>query len=110
LRFAFKKTVIREPIRTPSPTPSSDPSPPCVMEETDGYDTPDLAQELGLNCQSEPMDTPPESFPEAPSPNREADQDLPMESQNDEELLYDCRSQSTEEIEECGVGVGNPLP
>ena len=33
-----------------------------------------------------------------------------MEIQNDEELLYDCRSQSTEEIEECGVGVGNPLP
>ncbi len=60
------------------------------MEETDGYDTPILTQELGLGSQPEPMDIQPEFYPEAADPKLEADQNLPDADQNDEDLLYDC--------------------
>ncbi len=39
------------------------------MEETVGYDTPSLAQELGLDSQSEHMDIQPELDTETPYPN-----------------------------------------
>jgi len=56
------------------------------------------------------MNIQPEFYPEATDPHLEADQNLPEADQNDEELLYDYRSHSTEEIEECGVGAGTHLP
>jgi hypothetical protein len=80
------------------------------MEETDGYDTPSLAQEFGLGSQSEPMDIQPELDTETTDPNLGPDQNPPDRDQDDEEVFYDCHSQSTEEIEECGVGAGTPSP
>jgi hypothetical protein len=76
------------------------------MKETDGNDTPSLAQELGLGSQSEPMKVQPEFNPETTDPNLGAEQNPPEADQNVEEVFYDCHSQSTEEIEECGVGTG----
>ncbi len=78
------------------------------MEETDGYDTPSLTQDLGLGSQSEPIDIQPEFYPEATDPDLGADLNPQNEDQNGEEVLYDCRAQSTEEIEECGVGLRQP--
>ncbi len=100
---------MNDTLRTPSPTPISDPSPPRIMEETDGYDTPSLAQELGLGSQSEPMDIQPELDPETTDPNLGRDQNVPEADQDDEDVFYDCRSQSNEEIEECVVGAGTSL-
>ncbi len=54
------------------------------------------------------MDIQPELDPEKTDPNLVPDQNLPEADQDDEEVFYDCRSQSTEEIDECGVGVGTP--
>jgi hypothetical protein len=51
----------------------------------------------------------PELDPETTDSNLGPNQNLPSDQDNDE-MFYDCRSQSTEEIEECGVGVGTPLP
>jgi hypothetical protein len=80
------------------------------MGETDGYDTPRLAQELDLGSPSEPMDVQPDLDSEKTDPNLGPDQIPTGADPDDEEVFYDCRSQSTEEIEECGVGVGNPPP
>jgi len=52
----------------------------------------------------------PEVNPETTRPDLGPDQNPPGADQDDEEALYDCRSQSTEEIEECGIGTGAPLP
>ncbi len=80
------------------------------MEETDGYDTPSLTRDLGQGSQSEPMDIQPEFDPDTTDPNLGHHQNRPGSDQDNEGVLYDCRSQSTEEIEEYGVGVGTPLP
>ncbi len=101
---------MNDPIRTPSPTPISDPSPPGIMEEGDVYDTPSFAQELGLGSQSGPMYIQPEIVTETTDPNLGPNQNLPEADQDDEEVFYDCRSQSTEEIDECWVGLGTPTP
>ena len=61
LRFAFKRPPVNDHIRPPSPTPLSDPSPPCIMEETDGLRR--LTRDLGLSSQSEPMNIQPELDP-----------------------------------------------
>ncbi len=102
LRFAFKKPPVNDPIRTPSPTPISDPSSPCIMEETDGYDTPSLTRDLGLGNQSEPMNIRPKSDPETTDPDLGHHQNQPGEDQENEEVFYDCRSQSTEGVREIG--------
>ncbi len=65
--------------------------------------TPSLAQELGLGSQAEPMDIQPELDLDTTDPNLKPNQNLPEADQDDEEMFYDCRSQSTEEIKECGV-------
>ncbi len=56
------------------------------------------------------MDIQPELVPETTDPNLEPDYNQPEADQDDEEVLYDCRSQITEEIEECGAGAGTLLP
>jgi hypothetical protein len=80
------------------------------MEETDGYDTPSLTRDLDLCSQPEPMNIRPEFDPETTDPDLGHHQNQPGADQDNEEVFYDCRSQSTEEIEECGVGVGTPFP
>ena len=80
------------------------------MVETDGYDTPGLTQELCLNNRSQLMDVEQEINPETTNPDLGPDQNPPGADQDDEKAQYDCRSQSTEEIEECRVGTGTPLP
>jgi hypothetical protein len=76
------------------------------MEETDGYDTPSLFQELRLGSLPEHMDITPELDLETTDPNLGPDQNPPEADKDDEEVFYDCCSQSTEKIEECG----DPLP
>ncbi len=61
------------------------------MEETDGYDTPSLAQEFCLCSYSKPMDIQPDIDPETTDPNLGPDQNPPESDQDDKEVFYDCR-------------------
>jgi hypothetical protein len=52
----------------------------------------------------------PELDPETTNHNLGPVKNLPEADQDDEEGFYNCRSQSTEVLEECGIGAGNLLP